>query len=168
MKSAGHSSTPLDVTDPIDRENALRIGRAWIEMRRGTGTLRDYMFDGERPLEVGQMDALDLLVRRERSMSGLAERLRIDPSTATRLVQRLAREGLAERFASPNDGRVVMVRITQEGRCLHARADARRNHAMSLILGEFSAEDRCDLASLLGRFVDALDEVCDRMGRPPG
>lgn len=163
MTSAVDQSTAIGVTDPIDRENMLRIGRAWIELRRGTGTLRDYMFDGERPLEMGQMDALDLLARGERTMSGLAERLRIDPSTATRVVQRLISEGLAERAPSPDDGRVVLVHITGEGRRLHARADARRSHAMSLILGEFDAEERCDLAALLGRFVEALDQVCDRM-----
>lgn len=157
--------TAVDVTDPIDRENALRIGRAWVELRRGTGTLRDYMFAGERPLEMGQMDALDLLARRQRSMKGLAERLRVDPSTATRLVQRLIAEGVAERFRSADDGRVVMVRITAEGRRRHAIADTRRSHALSLILAEFTAEERCDLAALLGRFVDALDEVCDHMDR---
>ena len=165
MRTALDQSTAVDVADPIDRENALRIARAWIELRRGTGTLRDYMFAGEDPLEIGQMDALDLLARRERTMKGLADRLHIDPSSATRVVQRLTNEGLTERFASADDGRVVMVRITAEGRRRHAVADARRSHAMALILGEFSAEERCDLAGLLGRFVDALDRVCDRMGR---
>jgi len=44
------------------------------------------------------MDALDLLTRRERPMKELAARLRVEPSTATRAVQRLEHDGLAERF----------------------------------------------------------------------
>lgn len=155
----------VDFNDPIDRQHALRIGRAWVELRRGawTQTLRTYLYGADDPLEQGQMDSLDLLVRRDRTMRGLAERLRIDPSSATRAVTRLVHDGLAERYTSPDDGRVVMVRITPTGRARHAAVDARRAHAMSLILGEFSADERSDLAGLLDRFVAAVDGVSDRL-----
>ena len=44
------------------------------------------------------MDTLDLLVQQPAwRMSELAEALRVDPSTATRAVQRLVRAGLADR-----------------------------------------------------------------------
>lgn len=161
------NNTAVDFTDPIDAGNGVRIGRAWTELRRGawTSSLREYVYGHNDPLEQGQMDALDLLARRERTMRGLADRLRIDPSSATRAVQRLVTDGLAERFTSPDDGRVVMVRITRDGRARHADVASRREYAMGLILGEFDPEERADLAGLLERFVTALDDVCLRLGR---
>lgn len=167
MSTPGQSAA-VDFTNPIDAAHALRIGRAWIELRRGAwaAALRDYLYGDDQPIEQGQMDALDLLARGDRTMRGLADRMRIDPSSATRAVQRLVADGLAERVSSPDDGRVVMVRITREGRTRHAEVAARRNHAMALILGEFTADERADLAGLLDRFVGALDHVCERLGEP--
>ena len=106
------------------------------------------------------MDALDLLARRDdRTMKALAARLRVDPSTATRAVQRLVDDGLAERFPSPEDGRVVLIRITEEGRRQHSDVADRRSHAMMRILSEFDAAERAQLTDLLDRFVTSLDTV---------
>ena len=84
-----------------EREIAIRIGTAWKELRRGAAmvAVRDYFFAAdEDSLEPGQMDTLDLLAQQPAwRMSELAEALRVDPSTATRAVQRLVRAGLAER-----------------------------------------------------------------------
>ena len=150
----------VDLTDADDRERARRIGRAWIELRRGASAhaLRGYIF-GDHPLEQGQMDALDLLVRRDRQMRELAGRLRIDASCATRTVDRLVPAGLAERAPSPEDGRVVVVKITGNGRARHAAAASRRGRAMARILAEFDESDRDQLADLLDRFVDSVDRV---------
>jgi DNA-binding MarR family transcriptional regulator len=154
-------SKPVDLRDPIDHDHALRIGKAWTELRRGAGTaaLRDYYFGKDDPLEQGQMDALDLLTRRDRTMKGLADRLRIDPSTATRAVQRIVNDGLAERFPSPHDGRVVMVRATEEGRRRHAEAVDRRATALINIVKSFDHDELATLASMLERLSDAVDNV---------
>jgi DNA-binding MarR family transcriptional regulator len=151
----------FDFRNPVDRDHARRIGNAWIELRRGAGAsaLRDHLFGREKPLEQGQMDALDLLVRRDRTMKGLAERLRIDPSSATRAVQRIVRAGLAERYDSPDDGRVVMVRVTDEGRRRHAVVAKRRALAMQRIVGSFAADERAQLADLMDRLTAAIDDV---------
>ncbi len=137
----------------------MRIGRAWIELRRGAWTQhrRAYLFGEDDPIEPGQMDALDLLARRDRTMKQLAERLRIDPSSATRAVQRLVADRLAERYDAPDDGRIVMVRISGEGRRRHTAVAERRATAMALLLSEFDSEERAQLAGLLDRFVTALD-----------
>lgn len=151
----------FDFNNPVDRDHARRIGMAWIELRRGAGSarLRDYFFGRDQPLEQGQMDALDLLMRQDRTMKGLAERLRIEPSTATRAVQRIVKDGLAERYPSAADGRVVMVRATQEGRRRHAAVAKRRAIAMERIIGSFQAEERALLADLLERLTTAIDDV---------
>lgn len=151
--------------DPIDAEHARRIGRAWIELRRGASAaaLRNYLFGDETPLEQGQLDALDLLARRDRAMKELAGRLRVDPSTATRAVQRLESDGLVERFPSPEDGRVVLVRITDDGRRRREAPVARRAIAMYRILEAFDREERATFADLLDRFIESLDDVVEQL-----
>lgn len=150
---------------PIEREHELRIGRAWVELRRGAWTqgFRRYVYGGDDALEQGQMDALDLLARRERSVRELAERLRVEPSSASRTARRLVDGELAERVRSDADGRVVNIRITPEGRSRHAEVDARRSHALAMILDEFDAEERSDLARMLERLVASIDSVCERL-----
>jgi len=155
-------SGTVDFRNATDRGHARRVGRAWIELRRGASAsaLRSYLFGRDEPLEQGQMDALDLLSRRDhRPMKELAARLRVDPSTATRSMQRLESDGLVERFPSPEDGRVVLVRITDEGRQRHAEVAARRSTAMMRILSEFEPDERAQLADMLDRFVGAVDDV---------
>jgi DNA-binding MarR family transcriptional regulator len=164
MTSTASERTAVDFCNPVDREHAVRIGSAWLELRRGgaAAALRDYMY-GPGTLEQGQIDALDYLVRRDRKMSGLADKLRIDPSSATRAVQRLVKDGLAARIPSPEDGRVVMVGITEEGRRRHREVAARRALVMERIQSAFAPADRQALADLLDRFVDALDDVVDSL-----
>ena len=96
-------------------------------------------------------------------MKELAARLRVEPSTATRAVQRLEKEGLVERFTSPEDGRVVLVRITEEGRRRHDAVAARRSIAMMHILSEFDPAERAQLADLMDRLIESIDEVVARL-----
>ncbi len=165
MGSPATGAGTVDFRNRTDREHARRIGRAWIELRRGAAAsaLRSYLFGTEKALEQGQMDALDLLTRRERPMKELAARLRVEPSTATRAVQRLEHDGLAERFTSPQDGRVVLVRITDEGRRRHDAVAERRSIAMMHILSEFDPQERAQLADLMDRLIASIDDVVDRL-----
>ena len=155
----------FDFNNPVDLDHTVRIGTAWIELRRGAGAarLRDYLFGHDEPLEQGQMDALDLLMRRDRTMKGLAERLRIEPSTATRAVQRVVKDGLAERYPSSEDGRVVMVKVTPEGRRRHATVAERRALALERIIGSFAPDERAQLADLLERLNNAVDDVVNEL-----
>lgn len=165
MRSPATGAGTVDFRNRTDREHARRIGRAWIELRRGAAAsaLRSYLFGTEKALEQGQMDALDLLTRRERPMKELAARLRVEPSTATRAVQRLEHDGLAERFTSPQDGRVVLVRITDEGRRRHDAVAERRSIAMMHILSEFDPRERAQLADLMDRLIASIDDVVGRL-----
>ena len=152
----------VDLSIDEERELALRIGTAWKELRRGAAMslLREHMFGaGKNSLEPGQVDTLDLLAQQhEWRMSDLADALRVDPSTATRAVQRLERAGLAERHPSPEDGRVVMVSATDLGLRRHDAIAARRRESMATILGEFTVDERRDLADLMTRLVESLDQ----------
>jgi DNA-binding MarR family transcriptional regulator len=92
-------------------------------------------------------------------MSELADALRVDPSTATRAVQRLLKTGLAERHPYRGDGRVVMVSATETGRERYEAIARCRRASMDQILRTFDHEERLQMASLLERLVAAADEV---------
>lgn len=70
-------------------------------------------------------------------MSELADALRVEPSTATRAVQRLVNAGLAERRPSNDDGRVVQVEITEAGREVFEAVAARRAGLLTFILKKY-------------------------------
>jgi DNA-binding MarR family transcriptional regulator len=155
----------VDLDEPESAELSRRIGAAWVQIRRGAsmGRLREHLYGaGDDPIELGQMDALDLLARQARwRMSDLAEALRIDPSTATRAVQRLVSSGFAKRCPHDDDGRVVMVEITPAGLDRHTDVNARRGELMAHMLGAFTPDERPLLAEMFDRFAAAVDEFVD-------
>ncbi len=164
--------TPIiDVNDPLQREVAVRVGRAWREIRRGAsmGRLIEYLFGvGDDALEIGQMDTLDLLVQQDAwRMGDLAEALRVDPSTATRAIQRLERAGLAARCSGVDDKRVVMVSASESGRLRHAAAAARREELMKHIMMSFGRGELEKMASTLEQFIGAIDDFVDGLQHPP-
>jgi RNA polymerase sigma-70 factor, ECF subfamily len=158
-------STGVDLRDPVEADNAYRVALAWRELRRGaSGTaLRDHFY-GADALEQGQIDTLDVLMTRESwRMSELADALHVDPSTATRAVQRLVNDGLAERKPCGDDGRVVLVVPSAAGRRQHRAISKRRVIALSRLLGAFDAHERRQLADLLTRFVREVDALADEL-----
>ena len=156
--------TELPTDDARARELydlAVRIGLAWREIRRGASAagLRDWLYGtGDDGIEQGQMDSLDQLASRPSwRMSELAEALRVDPSSATRAIQRLEKAGLAERRPSTEDGRVVEVAITEEGRRRHAIVGERRSEMMTFIISQYRTRELPVLADVFERFVSAID-----------
>lgn len=140
-----------------------RIGLLWREIRRGAGmnVLLEYLLGtGDDALEPGEWDTLELLAQEPLwRMGDLARAMRVDPSTATRAVQRLIRAGYAERSSCVNDGRVTFVTLTQTGRLRYDTGRGRRQRLMHDMLDEFQPAEREQFAAYLQRFVDALDHV---------
>jgi len=155
--------TPVDMTSQEHLELIARVGLSWRELRRAATTthMREHIFGtGDGALEPGQMDTLDLLVQQASwRMGDLAEKLRVDPSTATRAVQRLVNMGLAERLSGKDDGRVVQVAVTEDGRKRHTLVSARRMEMMKVIFENFTDDERTDLANLLEKLVVSIDSA---------
>jgi len=151
-----------DANRASDLAVLFRIGAAWRELRRGASmqAFRPMVYgEGDDALDLGQVDALDLLVFHGAVRMGeLADALRVDASTATRAVNRLVDAGLAERARSEDDGRVMVVVITKRGSEVHRALMARRRDAIEAILTDFNPCDREELANLLERFIAGLDK----------
>jgi DNA-binding MarR family transcriptional regulator len=88
----------------------------------------------------------------------LAAREAVTQPAMTQLVSRLEESGLVRREASPEDGRVVLVVITDEGRAVLARRRSVRSERMAAIIAQLDPEHRAALAIALPA-LDALASV---------
>ena len=88
----------------------------------------------------------------------LAAREGVTQPAMTQLISRLEDAGLVRRAASPEDGRVVLVVITDEGRATLARRRAGRTERLAGILAHLGPEHRDALAGALPA-LDALDAL---------
>jgi DNA-binding MarR family transcriptional regulator len=88
----------------------------------------------------------------------LAAREGVSQPAMTQLISRLEESGLVRREASPEDGRVVLVVITDEGRAVLARRRSVRSDRMAAIIAQLDPEHRAALAIALPA-LDALASV---------
>jgi DNA-binding MarR family transcriptional regulator len=164
-----NTQLPNGVHSDLELEVAMRIGRAWRDMRRGStaSDVRDSIYGvGGSALDPGQMDALDFLVLTPSCrMSELAEHLRIDPSSATRAVQRLIKDNLAERVEHEGDGRVVAIAATERGRKIHEQVANRRRELIFAVLEEFNEDEQHQFAEFLERFLTSVDSYVAKKKR---
>jgi len=97
---------------------------------------------------------LDILSAEGPQRAGfLAEVLHADPSTVSRQVAELVRQGLVERRADPTDGRVSVLAITEAGVRLYQAIARRRNLSIAHALRAWPEEDQRRFAELFERFI---------------
>jgi DNA-binding MarR family transcriptional regulator len=82
--------------------------------------------------------------------SELAARERIQRPTATRVVARLAEEGLVERTPDPQDGRSALVSTTAAGRATLAELRTRKTAFLAARLETLDGDDRAALERAAG------------------
>jgi DNA-binding MarR family transcriptional regulator len=147
-----------------DDDTRQRIAAAWRELRRGASgaALRAHLVGPGGPaVEQSQLDALEVLARAPDGwrMSEFADAMHVDPSTATRAIDRLQRLGLAERSVATDDRRVVLARPTALGRRTVREMLVRRTIGMERVLEPFSAAERAQFADYLERLVASVERL---------
>jgi DNA-binding MarR family transcriptional regulator len=91
--------------------------------------------------------------------STLAERIESDPSTVSRQVAALVKDGLLERRADPEDGRAcLLVPTAKADVVLREHNDIRLQH-FDRMLRDWSDRDLSKFASLLRRFTDDFENA---------
>jgi DNA-binding MarR family transcriptional regulator len=88
----------------------------------------------------------------------LAAREGVTQPAMTQLISRLEEAGLVRREPSPEDGRVVLVAITDEGRATLARRRTARRERLAGIIAQLSPDHRAALAVALPA-LDALASI---------
>lgn len=90
-------------------------------------------------------------------LSDLAAWQAVDKSTITMQVKRLVKAGLVERAPDERDRRAVRVSLTDHGREVWRVNREQARHFLSQLIGEWSPNDREDLARLVTRLADSVD-----------
>jgi DNA-binding MarR family transcriptional regulator len=122
---------------------------------------------GERFTEAGTSEpGFDVLAALRRSgpdqrlsAGELARQTLVTTGGLTLRVKRLEKEGLVRRERDPEDHRMVYVSLTDAGRDLVDRTADLHFDNMARMLEGLSTEERADLARLLGRLFDCLQEA---------
>lgn len=91
-------------------------------------------------------------------MGTLAERLRANPSTFSRLIDRMVAGEWVERSPSPDSRREVLISATDSGRALVHEVTARRREAISEILATMSPDQQHAVLTALELFSSAASE----------
>ncbi len=146
------AATAVAAWEALFRAQVAVMRRLSAEFPAGDVTLNDY-------------DVLFTLSRaagRRLRIRDLGENLLISQPSVSRLIDRLAARGLVEKTPDPDDGRGIIVSLTDTGHAAFRRAAVR--HMESIVDRVGGALDDDELRR--------LTELCDRLrlagARPPG
>lgn len=102
---------------------------------------------------------VELAARGPQRVADLAGALAVQPSTATRMCDRLAAKRLVRKRRTSRDRRAVRVSLTPTGRDLLREVARRRRVEIAEILGRLATEDRRLVLTALRAFAEAAGEV---------
>jgi DNA-binding MarR family transcriptional regulator len=141
-------------------EDLQALDEALVRLRRLWTASRAHAVDdfGAR-VEMSSVLVVEACARAagaETAVGDVAAFLDVEPSTASRLVDRAARAGLVRRTASAVDARRSALVLTHAGRALRARAVAARLGWLAGVVHDWPEPDVRALAEVLGRFADAV------------
>lgn len=127
---------------------------------------------GRRLRELGLYPGQELMMMRlwdsgPARQSELIQSLGLDPSTVTKMLQRLEQCGYVRRRPDPADRRAVLVEVTDKGLALRAGVEGAWKGLEDLSLGGLAQADRAELARLLGLVAENLYEEAGEEGDCP-
>jgi DNA-binding MarR family transcriptional regulator len=144
--------------DPQDldavTEAVVAASRAFVAIAAQSvaGSLADLTLPQYRVLAV-------LANRGPQNLGTLADNLEVNPSTASRLCDRLVRKCLIERETGYADRREVRLTISGQGLVLFRQVIARRRAKLGAIVQGLAPETRSQLVTGLRALTDAVGEV---------
>lgn len=151
VAAEGGPHSPQGAVEAVPRDRIL------LALRR----LFDFMwgeFQGSRAIDsltTAQLGVLGALSPRPLSMSAIAQARGVSRATATGMVDRLVGRGLVERFAAPNNRKVILVRLTPEGKRLRDLVMERAYGRISQWMGLLTPEEQQKMVDVM----EALQRV---------
>lgn len=111
-------------------------------------------------LTIAQFRTLVILSTRGPSkIATLAERLNVQPSTATRMVDRLVVAGLIDRRHNPDSRRELIIELTPRGQDTVVAVTARRREEIAALVARMPEEDQSGMVRALTAFSAAGGET---------
>jgi DNA-binding MarR family transcriptional regulator len=152
------STSPRSIVPPADLQRDAEALQAAI-----ADLVRVYQFrDRDRicchDVSVTQCYALETLVEHgPMRLSALAERLFLDKSTTSRVVNALVRKGYVEQRADATDGRAMLINATRQGQRLCTRISSDLVEQQKQLLGDLAPEIRAGVVQVIQRLAQAAD-----------
>lgn len=141
------------VLDAMQHQVAVFARRAEQTRLGGVGQARNSM-DRAAYLLLNRLDQIGPM-----GVKALASGMGIDSSTVTRQVAPLVDAGLVTRTTHPEDGRAVVLKLSQLGSARLEQVRSSRRELMALLTEEWSEEERNTFCSLLTRFNTAMHDI---------
>lgn len=119
--------------------------------------------DNQRRLYAGPLPATErwllsrLAVTGPVRMSTLADWQQVDRSTITTQVRLLEDLGYVKRSPDPDDGRAILISLSEAGRTQHEELRSTAADVFNELISDWPTDERRQFARLLTRFADSLD-----------
>lgn len=159
-RDAATSRTPVSTPDGTSKGAADEVVTAVLTASRLlVAVSARSLASVEETLTLPQFRMLVVLDSRgPMNISRLGEHLDVIPSTAMRMVDRLAAAGMLERDPNPADRREIMINLTGAGHRVVHEATERRRAEIAHIVAAMPATERTGLIKSLRAFTQAGNE----------
>jgi DNA-binding MarR family transcriptional regulator len=141
----------------VEHSEAERIHALLMDLVRAGGLLQpDHTVPGHQ-VSMSQAFALhELDTETPLSQQELADRLRLEKSSVSRMAAELERRGLLARERDPDNHRQYRLRLTDKGRALHARMATSFHARYEEWVGDLTGAERAALLKGLPALVRAI------------
>jgi DNA-binding MarR family transcriptional regulator len=160
-------SMPRESPEPMRHPSALAADpsaltaelMAEIERIRRLSNRLSRLLQDDHGVSVYQVGILAAIADGARHLNDVADATGQQASGASRLVERLARDGLLERGPDPRDRRAIVLDLTPRGERLLADARELVGRTILQALDHMPAEHARQLLPVMGSFLDAAQAV---------
>ena len=127
-----------------------------IQFRKKMASLKNSSYDAQDHAFLLRMFALLSQNKEPLTMSELSSTLNVPMSTATRIVDGLVKNDLAERVQDQHDRRIVRVGMSRNGRELYEMGMTYNKQRIAKLLKDFTAAEQEQLLNLMSKLFEAL------------
>lgn len=115
---------------------------------------------GVMPSYIQYLDAIQILQKEKKDIrvSDISDAMSLPRPGVTRTVKEMEAKGYLKKIASPDDGRVTYITITEEGKKLSQKYDQDYFSDLSTDLGEISEEEADCMIRTIGKFYNIMKE----------
>ena len=116
--------------------------------------------NGVAPSYIHYLDVILALEKKEVQVkiSDISDKLNLPRPGVTRTVKEMEEKGFLQKIASPDDGRVTYITITEAGKELHQKFDAQYFDMLAPYMDEISEEDAQNMIRTIEKFYQIMRE----------
>jgi DNA-binding MarR family transcriptional regulator len=151
-------SPQAGMTDQVD-DDLEAVADAVLASSRAMVAVSARSIAGAKGVTLPQYRMLVVLDAGSSNLTELAHHLDVAPSTAMRMVDRLAAAGLISREVRPENRRETVLSLTSSGRRTVRSVTARRRRDLRAVVAQIPAGQRGEVARAMAAFAAAAEQL---------